>query len=169
MADGIVTTLLENIVVNLNDATTYTALAQIKGVLVAPEMVLLADASPWVVVVPGSPTDEEVGVTINTWWQPVTCYIGIRRATSHDGDWGLLGSSGQNGLDTLAKDVRQALNRTSPYSDNKPSASYGTQVGVHDTRYAGLEYLGIQEEEHGQESQVAALTIEYFCVDERDV
>jgi len=167
MADSLVTTLLENIRLNLRDSTTYTALGYLKTVDVVSEFVLYAKNSPYAVIVAENPVDQQTLTGVLVWWQPVTVYIVNRRQKTPDGDRAMLGDASLPGLDTLAKDARQALCRPSPYNP-VPTVSYTTLTGVLNTRYGGMEYRGVEEGVKDEAAApVVAIHIDYLCVEAR--
>jgi len=182
MADSIVTTLLENIQVNLEDATNFPAIAHattgsIKDTEIMDDFALVGRTNVAAIIVPGPPEDERCGVQITRWWQPVDIYLQDRVNVTPTRGRTLLGTAGRPGLDTVAKDVRQALDRPSPFDGRKPSASYTTQTGVHNAAYRGKEYLGDEDkmsylgedmrEEEAIATQVVVVHMAYFCVDTR--
>jgi hypothetical protein len=168
MADGLVTTLLENIETNLGDTTNYSAIATPLGVVWASgEFVLHPKASPYAVIVPGAPEPVESGPTVAMFWQPVDLFIVMRRLKTKKGERSLLGTSTVNGLETLAKDARQSLCRVSPYNHNVPSGSYTTQTGVLNVRFDGQEYMGNVEEEDMPQAYVIVLHLAYLCAENR--
>jgi len=169
MADGIVTTLLENIKETLGDTTNYAAIADaLEKVFVSGEFKLHPKASPYAVIVPGSPDPLDSGATVAMWWQPVNVHIVMRRLKTPKGERTLLGTDGTNGLETLAKDARQALCRHSPYNAQLPTGSgYATQTGVLIGRYDGQSYLGEEEGEEQKPSDVVVLHTVFLCAENR--
>jgi hypothetical protein len=172
MAAGIVTTLLKNIKANLNDSTNYaTVAANLKNVFISDDLLILPKQTPYADIVPGTPDeDENQPVTCTLFWQPVFVYVVIRRDKTMTGEAQIVGVGSRDGLDTVAKDVRQALNRPSPYNDAQPSgASYTTQTGVFNVRYEGTEYLGEEEDADLTGVRVAKVNLSYRCADTRKV
>lgn len=168
MADGIVTTLLENIQINLQDTDNYSAIANaLKAVEIRGEFALLEKQATYAVIVPGEPDPLYDTVTFSCFWQPVTVYLVLRRLKNKTGDRTLLGTDSVNGLDTMVKDARQALNRSSPYYNGKPSSSYTEQAGIAETRFDGVDYMGEEDAEGKRPANVAALTISFLCADTR--
>jgi hypothetical protein len=168
LADGIVTTLLENIKINLQDTTNYNAIAGVlKAVEIRGEFALLEKQATYAVIVPGDPEHLYDTVTFTCFWQPVTVYVVMRRLKNKTGDRTLLGTATVNGLDTMVKDARQALNRSSPYYNDKPSSSYTEQTGISEVRFDGVEYMGEEDAEGKRPANVAALTLAYLCADTR--
>jgi hypothetical protein len=177
VADSLETTLLENVQVNLEDTTTYSDLAAIKDTEIMDEFFLLSRTNVAATIVPGPPEDEQTGVQITRWWQPVKIHLQDRANQTPTRGRTLLGTSGRPGLDTVASFVRRALDRPSPFDGRKPSASYTTQTGVHNVRYMGKEYLGDEDKiaslgedqtpEDAVATQVLVVTMAYYCVDSR--
>jgi len=168
MADGIVTTLLENIQINLQDSTNYSDIASaLKAVEIRGEFTLLEKQDTYAVIVPGEPDKLYDTYSFTSFWQPVTVYIVMRRLKSKTGDRTLLGTASVDGLDTIVKNARQALNRSSPYYNDKPSSSYTEQTGVSEVRFDEVTYMGEEESENLQPANVAALKLSYLCVDTR--
>jgi hypothetical protein len=170
MPDGLVTTLLENIKNNLEDTTNYSSIATPLGVVFpSGEFVLHPKASPYAVIVPGTPEPLDPGATVALWWQPVDVFLVMRRLKTKKGERSLLGTSSVNGLETLAKDTRQALSRESPYNNRVPSgyAGYTTQTGVLHVRFDGQEYMGEVEEEDAPPASTVVLHLAYLCAETR--
>lgn len=171
MADSLTTTLVENVVLNLTDTDNYSAIAsKLQAVFASQEFALHSKAAIYAVVIPDNPQDVVQMVSGITWWQPIDVFLCSRRGKTWDKERTLLGTSGTNGLDTLAKDARQALNRPSPFNDRKPThptGTYATQTGVHDVRFDDVEYLVEQSEDDMGATFVARLRVLYYCVDSR--
>lgn len=188
MADSEVVTLLENIKVNCRDSTNFTALIvssvpRVKEAIVADTFSLSPRNTPFVVIVPGEPEDERELVQTVIWWQPVRIYIAQRRNPDPTRERKLLGGSNLDGLDSLAKDLRQALDRPSPYNGRKPSGvpptiagTYTTQTTVDAVEYRGQTYLGDEDvlallgpegPEKGLPVVVIRLDMRYRMVDTR--
>lgn len=169
MTDALETTLCKNIKVNLGDTTNYTTVAgNIKNILITDEFRILNKQSVYTQIVLDEPEEEQTGISSIIWWQPVGIHIAYRRGMTPNGEQRAIGKSGVAGLATRAKDVRQALNRESPYNDMIPTGgpTYTTQTGVLRAVYAGTEYR--TEEEPGHTPvDVAKVTMRYLCVDTR--
>lgn len=173
MADSQKTILLRNVEVNLKDKTNYSDLSALNGWTVSDEWAPQNLSTPYVVIVPGATGDRVSGIAVETCEFTVSVYIAERAAASVNGKRALLGVvSVKSGLDSLARFVRTALIRPSPYSDRKPgtpyAGSYTTQAGVLHAEHGGTEYLGyMEDEEAGEESgiQVIKVDVLYLLVD----
>lgn len=168
MADSLEIILAKNIKVNLRDSTNYSAVAgNIKDVIIRNEFELLkGKTSVHAIIVIEEPEDEWDGISGSMFWLPVSIHIVYRRSKTPDGEARAIGVSGVDGLPARAKDVRQALNRESPYNDRKPSGSYTAQTGVLRAVYAGTEYR-TEKDPGAKDVDVAKVTMRYMCVDTR--
>ena len=162
MADSTLTTLLENIRVNLNDTTNYKTLADaLMFVEICDEWFPLPKPSPYAVIVPGSAGDAEQLIATRVWRQPVNVYIAMRQLQTPEGERSLLGTSAKEGLDTLGRETRSALARPSPYNNRKPTgALYVTQAGVLHAESTETEYMGMETDDETEASGVQVIRVE---------
>ena len=109
-------TLAQNIQVNCTDTTNFSSLPTIKGAYIMSEFALLSSKGDYyAIIVLGPP--EVGGNLITEVRQPVTvslCYRGDKEPT------------GESAVEKLLVDrleLREALNRSDPYGNGKPSSS----------------------------------------------
>ncbi len=137
MADSILTTLLENIEVNLRDTTNFSDLAALSHtsatVHVAPVFLPLMLAPPYVVVVPG---DAEIDQTESRRdLQQIEFHVVHGILSSDTQYFTTLGTASTAGILTLMEDIEAALVRPKPYG-HAPynTGSYTALNTVHSAR-----------------------------------
>ena len=183
ITDDLLTTLLENVKVNVQDAANFATLTDFKrAVSIMPEFCLDCKATPNAVIVPGEPEDEKATVSTHTWWQPITVYITHREKNDPQREKRVVGLANTRGLNALAWEVRKALTRESPYNNGKPTATptvgtYTAQTGVLRAVWERNQMMPNQEKTTYQDHEgnpissgpfdVCAVQMKYLCVEAR--
>lgn len=111
---SVLTTLLGNIVADLENVGQHADVAAIIGVDAASVFTLLHHATPYVVVVPGTSVGE--GEEADRGMQPVDVWIVHAKPGDAIHERTLLGTALAEGVLTLERVIRQALERPEPYA-----------------------------------------------------
>lgn len=137
MADSALTTLLENIEVNLRDTTNFPDLAPLTHTAstthVAPIFLPLHQATPYVVIIPGAAEIDQTEGRRDL--QRVELHIVHGVISSPNHYYSVVGTASTAGILTLAEDIEAALVRPKPYG-HAPynTGSYTAQTNVHSGR-----------------------------------
>jgi len=143
MADpntGQLSTLLRNIKANLEDSTNYAAVtSRVKKVYITPVFYMPEKTTPCAVIVPGVGSVVDEGSYLTEISRVVSVYVATRLHAEPTGSKGLIGNiTAIEGLESICRRVRKALNRSDPYGAGKPSgATYTTMTQCDFAGYQG--------------------------------